>query len=306
MRPMSQMDLFDSAPQPQPDLEGGWPLPELPDPPGLLLGSCAWNHNSFDRHFYPKGLPSADQLAFYARRFNAVELDSSFYRVPTRSTVERWCSVVPEGFRFAVKAPRSVTHDGGLALDQPEARRDWEEWIDRLWTFGRHLSSGVVQLGPRSTVLQFARLRALLDTVAPAIPLAIEFRHPTWNDPEVHAWLRERGAVRAWVDHYNDPTRGVSREAEYLFEATGPFRYVRLLGDVSTKYNPAKPDGRNFSYGSVLFDRTEDLGWWMPVIARELKRGIPVHLFINNHYQGFTPITAGLVRKALGMTVPFS
>jgi uncharacterized protein YecE (DUF72 family) len=290
----AQLDLFPAF-----EPEGGWPVSTLPHPPRLLLGSCAWQHASFDRHFYPRGLPANRQIAFYSTRFNAVEVDSSFYRVPTPSTVERWVALTPEHFRFTLKAPKSLTHDAMLGLDQRLAAADWENLLALLPCFGRKLGSLLVQLAPDCTIFAFERLRNVVESIPPDVLTAVEFRHKTWNVPEVGEWLRASGTTRAWVDHYHDPTRGVRRETEALYEESGKFRYIRLLGDVSIKYNPNRPTGRNFDYGSVLFDRDEDLPLWVRKAQGALGRGMAVHLFINNHYQGFAPITAQRILMGL-------
>lgn len=298
-----QLDLFagdgDAA-------EGGWRRCPFPDPPGLWLGSCAWNHHSFDRHFYPAGLAAGRQVGWYARHFNFVEVDSTFYGVPAAATVERWAAAVPPGFRFSLKVPRSVTHEGGLRIDRPgPAQTDWQAFLEVLPRLGGRVGALLVQLGPRSSILQFDLLRALCASAPPEFPVVVELRHPSWNREEVSAWLRESGVVRAWVDHYHDPTREVAEDTPHLFPSSGRQRYVRLLGDVSTKYNDQSPTRRNFTYGSVLFERGADLRRWADLVRRELDIGIPTYVAINNHYQGFTPITACLLRELLaGATRP--
>jgi uncharacterized protein YecE (DUF72 family) len=295
---VSQLDLFGSEAE-IPREDDPWAALCQPPPPGLLMGSCAWNHHSFDLHFYPKGLPKNRQLAWYARHFNAVEVDSTFYRTPARSTVERWVGETPDHFRFSIKAPRAVTHEGGLDLGVAQVRFEWENFCHLLPLFGHKLANVLVQLGPNSTAFQLPLLAALVEAAPPGTPIAVELRHPTWNSAEVEAWLTRSGVVRAWVDSYNDPARGVTESTPGLHPESGRFRYIRLLGNVSTKYNPDRPTGRNFDYGTVLFDRRDDLAKWVDRTKRSLQRGMPVHLFINNHYQGFTPITALEIQSAL-------
>lgn len=292
-----QMDLFaaeDAGHVP------GWPVCPFPIPRGLLLGSCAWNHNSFDRQFYPSGLSGAQQLTWYARHFNSVEVDSTFYGVPTAATVDRWAAAVPEDFRFSVKVPRTVTHEGALRIDRdPVAAADWRAFLEVLPRFRGKVSAVLVQLGPKTSVLLFDWLRALVATIPPEFAPVVELRHASWNSPEVTAWLREAKVTRAWVDSYNDADRDVRRDTPELFPDTVRLRYIRLLGDTSTKYNNHSPTKRNFTYGSVLFERDDDLSGWVERARGVLDTGGQVQLAINNHYQGFTPITAALVREAL-------
>jgi uncharacterized protein YecE (DUF72 family) len=276
-----QLDLFgsDEPPPPPPPLLRPPPCglePPAAHPDGFLIGACAWNHDCFTERFYPPGLADRDRLAYYARFCNAVEVDSSFYRVPTEATVARWAEQTPPHFRFALKAPRSVTHDACLDLAGASPRADW---------------------GPASVAALAPSLWRLLDTIPQGIPVAVEFRHPTWNTAEVHAELARRGVVRVWGDHYLDPSREVALDTPFLFEPTGAFRYVRLLGDMSTKY--LRGGGRRFTYGDILFDRRDDLAIWGDRLRRERTRGIPVQVFINNHYEGFSLVTSERLRALL-------
>ena len=240
------------------------------------------------------------QLAWYARHFNAVEIDSSFYGVPTAATVERWTAAVPADFRFSVKAPRTVTHEGGLRIDRdPVAAADWRAFLEVLPHFRGKVSAVVIQVAPKAPIMQLDALRALVAALPREYRAVIDARHTSWNAPEFSAWLRDANATRAWVDYYHDPTRHVSYDTPELFPETGPIRYIRLLGDVSTKYNPNAPNGRNYSYGDVLFDRDEDLARWVERIRSHLRAGVQVQLAIGNHYQGFTPITAARICEAL-------
>ena len=272
--------------------------PNPSHPPKLLIGACAWNHPSFERHFYPEGLAKKDQLSYYARFFNAIEVDSTFYRVPRRETVENWAARTPDDFRFAVKVPRSVTHEGKLDLENRDVRVEWELFRRAIEGFGEKLSTVLLQLPPRMSLSRFAELKRVL-AEATGLPFVIEFRHPSWNIAEVRDALREAGVVRAWSDHYLDPSRKVTEQTSHLFDATGPFRFVRLLGDMTTKYNPDAPDGKNYRYGSILFDRREDLAKWKARIARDLHAGVPVEVFINNHYGGNSLLTADKIRRML-------
>lgn len=300
---MDQLDLFGGEDRPPPRREPpGEPAPcgvapEPLPPPSLLVGACAWSHESWPGRFYPVGLPASRWLAYYARYCNAVEVDSSFYRVPTLPAVQRWINATPEGFRFALKAPRSVTHEAFLSLDGTTARTDWEGLMAAAEALGPRLASVLVQLGPDSTAFLADRLDRLLAAAPPGMPLAVEFRHPSWNTAEASALLAARGAVRAWGDHYLDPRRGIAEEAPHARDATGPFRYIRLLGDVSTKYK--KGGGRHFEYGQLLFDREADKRRWVERLRPEVGDGTPVQIYINNHYEGFSILTAQWLARNL-------
>ena len=302
MIPPDQLDLFGSAaPPPPPDaLDAPSPCglpPGDPNPPGLAIGACAWNHESYPGRFYPAGLAQRRWLAYYARFCNAVEVDASFYRVPAESTARRWVDETPGGFTFALKAPRTLTHDAYLALEDRVARADWEALLALAPVMGERLGAIVLQLGPGATVFLLEALQRVVASAPPGLPFVVEFRHPSWNTPEVAAFLREAGVVRAWSDQYQDPRRGVQEDSPHLFDKTGPFRYVRLLGDVSTKYE--RGGTRRFTYGQRLFDREADKRAWVDRLRPELGDGTPVQVYINNHYEGFSILTAQDLRRAL-------
>lgn len=294
-----QLDLLDNAPSDDP-LRAPSPcglLPPTAHPPGAWIGTCAWQHADWDGHFYPPGLPKARQLAYYARFHNAVEVDSSFYRVPSPASVDRWRDETPDAFRFCLKAPRTLTHDAALSLDDETARRDWNAFLDVVARLGPKLGVVLVQLGPRVTDYAFDRLQRLGDTVPPAMHVAVEFRHRSWNAPAVNAWLAERGFARAWVDHYLDPTRKARPDDPLANAATGPFLFLRLLGDTSTKYDKAT-GARVHRYGERLFDRADDLAQWIPRVRPRGPLGLS-YILANNHYEGFSPLTCDTLRNAL-------
>ena len=97
----------------------------------IVVGTSSWADPGFVEHWYPKGLPQADRLAFYAERFEAVELNSSFYAIPAASTVEKWVEVTPERFQFDVKLHRLLSHHAAKLKDLPPDLRDGVETNDR-------------------------------------------------------------------------------------------------------------------------------------------------------------------------------
>lgn len=298
-----QLDLFGGEEDPAPGTGASGQAPPCGlDRPGafdpcLLVGACAWNHPSFQRHFYPPGLARARWLTYYAQYCNAIEVDSTFYRSPAVSTVEKWTAQTPGYFRFAVKAPKALTHEARLDLRDTFAHGEWHRLLDACAAFDGKLSCILLQLAPSLTVAGFDNLRRVLDTVPGGMPVAVEFRHPSWYLEKVHDDLAARGVVRAWADHYLDPDRGVGDGNPFYWADTGPFAYVRLLGDMSTKYRA--DGGKNFEYGSVLFDRGADLEAWTARVAGGMGRGQPFQIFINNHYEGFSLITAQKLRDGV-------
>lgn len=300
-RPDEQLDLLKGDPidpRSAPSPSGVPLLAEAPPAPNLYVGTCSYVHDHWRAVFYPKGLRKDEELAYYARYFNAVEIDASFYGVPTMSTVARWAATVPPTFRFALKAPRSLTHDSRLSLDDATARQDWNALLGVAELLGEQLGAVLLQLGPNVDERRRNHLARVLDSRPVGMPLAVEFRHPSWHTPETNDLLRTHGVVRSWTDAYLDPRRETEEDDPAIFEQTGGFLFVRLLGDVSTKY---QADGSlAHRYGRPMFDRTADMARWVARMRGAKERVSAIHLYINNHYEGYSPGTAVRLRAMLG------
>ena len=152
----------------------------------MHIGTCGWSYEHWNKLFYPEGLPPANRLAWYARRFRSVEVDSTFYHLPTEKSLQSWSDNVPADFRFAVKASRHITHmkklsDPGPALSQ---------LMGRLELLGDKLGPVLFQLPPH-WALNLDRLTAFLKALPQDFRYAMEFRDPSWFDPRVYELLSE-------------------------------------------------------------------------------------------------------------------
>jgi uncharacterized protein YecE (DUF72 family) len=166
----------------------------------LHAGASGFSYASWKGGFYPADAKPEDFLRLYAERVNAVELNNTFYRVPPEDQFDRWAAQVPDGFRFAVTASRRLTSFGRV------------EGVYEFCRMARRLGE---KLGPLRFKVPQARddgfLRLLLDSLGPEVPVALDFRHASWDDPEVAALLDARGVAR----------RGA-------WEGAAAFRYIRL------------------------------------------------------------------------------
>jgi uncharacterized protein YecE (DUF72 family) len=181
----------------------------------LRAGTSGFSYEPWRGSFYPEELPTKRWLAYYAERLPAVEINNTFYRMPKASMLAGWAEQVPEEFRFAIKAPRRITHIKRLASVEEET----SYLIDVLGALGSRLGAVLFQLPP-NLKLDLARLERFLDLVAGRVPAAFEFRHPAWSDPAVVALLRAHGAAICIADMDGAP----APEAV----ATAAFTYVRL------------------------------------------------------------------------------
>ena len=182
--------------------------------PRVWIGTSGFSYKEWKGDFYPQGLPDQQMLAHYATRFSSVEIDSTFYRMPAATTLQKWADATPAEFRFTLKAPQQITH---------------RERIKTPSEATAHLTGIVPTLGPRAGLLCFqlppffrcdvARLSAFLESLQVGIGYAFEFRHESWFSPEVYALLRQHGVALC----IHDADEGCSPQ-----EITADAVYVRL------------------------------------------------------------------------------
>jgi len=181
----------------------------------VRAGTSGYSYKEWKGNFYPADLPAAEMLPFYGKRFSTVEINNTFYRMPSDKMLANWCKQVPEGFAFVLKAPQRITH------------------IKKLKDVGddvAYLLKVVPALGEKRGPLLFqtppflrkdlALLRDFLGLLAPDGQSAFEFRHQSWFDDEVFAVLREHNAALCLADADN--------ELNIPFLSTAAWGYVRL------------------------------------------------------------------------------
>src|SRR4029079_13757578 len=146
----------------------------------IWVGTSGYNYPEWKGSFYPKELPVAKMLPYYASRFTTVEINYTFYRMPTEKLVSGWAAQTPSPFRFTLKAPRRITHDSHL--------KNTEELVSALLrvagTLEDKLGAILFQLPP-SDKKDLPRLDAFLETLPPRTCAAFEFRHQSWLVDEV-------------------------------------------------------------------------------------------------------------------------
>ena len=179
-------------------------------------GTSGFSYDEWHGRFYPADLPAAERLASYSARLESVEINNTFYQTPKAPLLERWASQVPVGFRFALKAPRRITHIQRLKGSAESLGYFW----NAASVLGGRLGPVLFQLPP------FARkdavlLAEFLATLPAALVPAFEFRHESWFDDEVYELLRKRNAALCAGDA-EDGDRSPP------LVATADFGYLRL------------------------------------------------------------------------------
>lgn len=234
------------------------------------IGTMGWSYEHWVGNFYPSGTSSGDLLTVYARHFDTVEVNSTFYRVPYRSTVEGWKKKTPEGFIFAAKIPRAVTHGGELG-------DDWEKmevFIENISLLGDKLGPLLIQLPPKYKPDRVENLGDFLASLPRSHRYAVEFRDRGWLDVSVYERLEEYGVALVLVDHPWIP------EVEVV---TADFTYIRWQGD------RRQVDGES---GKVERDRSSDNEMWAGRIARFLDESVDVYGYFSKFYSGHPPTDA--------------
>ncbi len=231
------------------------------------IGTSGYNYPEWRGSFYPDKFPAAKMLEFYAARFNTVEINYTFYRMPTAKQLAGWAAIAPESFTFTLKAPRRITHDSKL--------QHCEETVAAFCavanTLGPKLGVLLFQLPP-----QFRRSLAVLEQFLACLPegtrAAFEFRHESWHDEEVYAALRRRGVSLCIAD---------SEKMRTPLVATADYGYFRLRDE-------------GYQSGDILH--------WAETI-RTLESGWKdVFVYFKHEEQGIGPLFAQQLREALSRT----
>ena len=239
------------------------------------IGCSGWNYADWRGGFYPQREPQRRWLELYAARFDTVEVNNTFYRLPRREAVAAWVKQTPETFIFAVKASRYLTHIKRLTdLDQGVAR--FYERIEPLIE-GRRLGPVLWQL-PGNFKRDDARLHGWLEALPPGMH-TIEFRHESWFCEPVMRSLRERGVALTIGDHPERPFQ--------THEATADWRFVRF------HYGHR---GRAGNYSATEIEE------WSRRIA-QWRRRQSVWAYFNNDWRGFAPANARALARRLGVAV---
>ncbi len=264
----------------------------------IWLGCSGWSYPDWAGPFYPEGMDSKEYLRWYADRFAIVEVDSSFYRVPSKAAVKGWRDGTPDEFRFALKVPQAITHQKQLR----DCQADVDAFIAAILPLGPKLTAALLQLGYFNRGA-FASLDEFLDVLDPfldrwpgdQVPLAVEVRNPRWVGPKLAEVLRDHNAALTLTDQTWMPRP--AEVARIVDPVTGPLCFVRLLGDRDSI------EKITTTWGEVVVDRSGDLDETADLL-RDLARRAPVAVFANNHYAGHSPATVRDLRARLGQAEP--
>lgn len=237
----------------------------------IRIGTSGWRYDDWRGAFYPDDVKPPSWLAYYGRRFPAVEINNSFYKLPEEKTLRTWRDAAPEGFMFAAKANRFVTHM--KKLKDPE--EGLQRMMQRFRLLGDRLGPVLYQCPPKWKA-NAERLEAFLEALPKNVPAAFEFREDSWYGDEVLELLDKHGAALCLSDH---------PAATVVGTPPGPFVYVRLHG---AELYQGSYDGRT-------------LRGWASRIAGWQQEGRDVWCFFDNDIKAAAPGDAARLAEMLGV-----
>lgn len=226
----------------------------------VRIGTSGWSYDHWAGAFYPEAVAKTRRLEYYVTLFDTVEVNGTFYGTPSESTVRHWYEVAPEGFVFAVKGNRYLTH-----------RRRLEGVADAVERHRRTVAPLAEKLGP--TLWQFSPgFHAHPERLARFIALrregerwAFEFRHESWFTDEILAVLRAGGCALVWADTPDYPLH---------LHVTADFLYARL-------------HGHERLYASAYSD--QQLGWWKARLREGAEGWRDIYVYFDNDAHGHAP-----------------
>jgi uncharacterized protein YecE (DUF72 family) len=227
--------------------------------PSIRIGCSGWQYQHWRGDFYPAELPQQQWLEYYAERFDTVEINNTFYRLPAAATFAAWGRRAPRGFLYAVKASRYLTHMKKLKDPvEPIAL-----FFSRASRLRRSFGPVLYQLPPRWP-MNLDRFRTFLRVLPRHRRHAVEFREPSWYHPDVYAALEH---YRIALCLHDMPGSASGRLA------VGPFVYVRFHG--AQRYG-----------GRYADDKLADWAGWL---REQHRNGHPVFAYFNNDIGGHAP-----------------
>ncbi|MFN3324392.1 MAG: DUF72 domain-containing protein [Bryobacteraceae bacterium] len=239
----------------------------------LRVGTSGWHYPHWREHFYPPDVPATRRLEYYSQRFDTVEINNSFYRLPKPETMREWRDKTPAGFLFAVKGSRFITHNKKL--------KDPEGPIERLLPvvdeLGKKLGPILFQLPPGWKV-SAERLAHFLDLMPKGYRCAFEFREPSWENEDIYGILKQHNAA-VCIFHlagYESP-----------IQLTADFTYIRLHGPVG-KYQG--------SYSN------KQLREWVDRIQSWKRKLKAAYVYFDNDVNAAAVKDAERLRKLLGIS----
>jgi uncharacterized protein YecE (DUF72 family) len=232
----------------------------------VWIGTSGYNYPEWKGSFYPDTLPAAKMLPYYAERFPTVEINYTFYRMPTEKIVAGWNCATPDRYALTLKAPKRITHDARLRNCADRV----QQFLEAAATLGPKLGALLFQLPP-NLKKDVTLLDDFLSAFPPRVRAAFEFRHASWFDEAIYERLRTRQMALCIAD---------SEKLSTPVVATGAFGYYRLRDE---GYTP------------------DDIARWADVVRNDALDGRDVFVYFKHEEEGKGPEFARRLMDRLGL-----
>jgi uncharacterized protein YecE (DUF72 family) len=233
----------------------------------LHIGTMGWSYEFWKGDFYPEGTKAEEFLSVYAKHFDTVEANSTFYRIPYKETVENWRDRTPEGFIFSAKFPRKITHIKKLQ----DCQEELDVFIEHLSLLGDKLGPLLLQFSPQFKPESINILEDFLPHLPEGYRYAIEVRNKKWLEERFYSLLREHGIALVLMDHPWMPD---------MDTITADFTYIRWEGD----RKKVKGD-----LGKIERDMSRDIKEWSGKVKGFLDDSVEVYGYFSKNYSGYPP-----------------
>jgi uncharacterized protein YecE (DUF72 family) len=249
----------------------------------LYIGCSGWSYSSWQGPFYPPNMENKSWLPYYSQVFNYVEIDSTFYNIPSELMVKNWNRRTPDNFRFTAKFPKIITHEKTFK----NVEKDLELFYERMEPLKDKVLALLIQLPPsyqlKEGLEDFRNYNFFFEG---SFRYAVEVRHPSWFSDLAYNFFKNNNISMVWsqMDRLQTPPI-----------VTSDFVYLRLIGDRRLAET---------QFGKIQIDRTEEIRNWATKIkeVRQNEKDVKVGIVAaNNHYGGYGPGTVDIFRQNMDM-----
>jgi uncharacterized protein YecE (DUF72 family) len=255
----------------------------------FYVGCSGWSYTAWQGPFYPSDMKNSHWLEFYSKVFDYVEIDSTFYNIPSILTVKKWLKKTQDNFRFTAKFPKVITHDKRLK----NVDNELELFFKAISPLYEKTLALLIQLPPSMEIMEgLQRLRELVHILDNRFRYAVEVRHHSWFQDLAYNFFANNNICMVWSQIVGIRTPPI---------VTTDFLYLRFIGDRSLQEK---------DFGRIQKHRTPEMRKWVNRIKRAErnngeegnKRLSLAIVAANNHYAGFGPVSANTFRRMVGLT----
>ncbi|MBS1787098.1 MAG: DUF72 domain-containing protein [Acidobacteria bacterium] len=255
----------------------------------IHIGTQGWNYNDWVGAFYPCGSRATEFLDLYVRAFDTVEIDSSFYAIPSEASIKSWNNRAPNGFTYSLKLPRQITHEQRLH----NSEEILVQFCERIRPLGEKLAMVLIQLPPDLSARSWLAFEKFVGILPADIRFAVEFRDSSWViEPTIDRVLdllsKHEVAIALvegqWVQ------RGLW--FQLLDRPTSPLAYVRWMGPRTLT-----------EFSHVQIDRNRELQEWTEGFKFLYQRVKTMYGYFSNYFQGHSPASANQFKRMIGQAV---